>query len=177
MENLEKEKYVKIWSFPEYRRYSPGECAAPRAFDKLSMSGTLYDMGCGTGRAGKWFSEKGLDVTLVDFAPNAPEVDLPFIEACLWEIDLPKKDYVYCVDVLEHIPPERVDEVISNLKSCGKTLYLQIHCHEDGFGKLINEKLHLTIKPQEWWVDKFPGCTSRDLGNTVEIIYETNISE
>jgi len=173
LEQHEREKYQKIWSFPEYRRYSPGESSAPRAFDKLSMrSGqTLYDMGCGTGRAGQWFANKGLDVTLVDFAPNAPEVDLPFIEACLWGLpDMPIVDYVYCTDVLEHIPPEKVDDVIAGLKSVGKRLYLQIHCNEDGFGSLINERLHLTVQPPKWWVSKFPDCKYRDHANTVEII-------
>ena len=32
--------------------------------------------------------------------------------------------------------------------------FFQIYLQEEPFGELIGEKLHLTVRPKEWWVEK-----------------------
>lgn len=150
----EKSKYTRMWDRPEYRRYSPGGEAVPDALKFMSKGQTVYDLGCGTGVAGSLMAGEGMNVTLVDFAPNAVKYPLPFIEACLWEMDLPRADWIFCADVLEHIPTDRVDDVLRKIADTCINAYLQIHCRPDGCGALIGETLHMTVKSPEWWLAK-----------------------
>lgn len=119
--------------------------------------GTLVDIGCGTGRAGVELAKKH-DVTLMDFIPDAVDefVTLPFVRQNLWA-RWPRRrwDYGYCCDVLEHMPPERVDAVLANIrKHCTRKVFFSIHFEQDQFGAIVGHPLHLTVKPFVWWRDK-----------------------
>lgn len=156
---LEQEiaKYKAMWGYQQYRMYSPGQGSLHYFLSNTPWApgDTVLDAGCGTGRAGAAMAEVGLMPTLMDFVPDAVEAKkLPFIEANLWGIplDTPRFDWVYCVDVLEHIPPLMVSPVLAGLARVSrKGGYLQIACFEDGCGSLIGAKLHLTVHPPVWW--------------------------
>jgi len=157
----EREKYRRMWTeVPGYRSNSPGERLVP-VFVKQAeweKGDTLIDLGCGTGRAGLELSNLGFNVTLLDITKSAidPEAQsLPFIEYCLWEPTTLKFAWVYCCDVLEHIPPEHVDAVLDNIAAIAqKGAFLQIALWPEVFGKQIGETLHLTVEPDEWWLEK-----------------------
>ncbi len=70
----ERRKYEECWAHDDYRKYSPGESVLPIFKSIARRRGTLVDIGCGTGRAGQHLADAGFDVTLLDFARNAPEV-------------------------------------------------------------------------------------------------------
>lgn len=169
----ERAKYMRMWERPEYHRYSPGAAHAPRALAALGMKPgeTLYDLGCGNCQAVPIFAAHGLIVRAADIAmtpalaawamektKHLPTERLPlFTGVCLWSIPMnwPPRDYVFCCDVLEHIPPGHVDSVLLHMKRLtGKAGYLNIHCAPDGCGKLIGETLHLTVERPEWWMAK-----------------------
>lgn len=153
----EQDKYRRMWAHPAYRQYSPGEQAVATFLGGLPWKAgdSLVDLGCGTGRAGAALAAAGLRVQLLDFCRDAVEVaGLTFIEAVLWALPpgLPRYEWIYCVDVLEHIPPEYVDATLDGMADL--TLqggYLQIACTPDGCGALIGERLHLTVQPPAWW--------------------------
>lgn len=152
----ERAKYERIWRKDSYRAYSPGEQAIPIFAQLVRKRGSLLDIGCGTGRAGAALRDRGYDVTLMDFAANAPEPDLPFINQNLWTAwpHGRRWDYGYCCDVMEHIPPKKVDAVLRNIfEHCGR-VFFSIHFGEDNLGKLIGHPLHLTVQPFTWWRDK-----------------------
>lgn len=159
MDNLaavEREKYVAIWQREEYRRVSPGMIESDRAWQVCGIrsGATLIDFGSGPARATKWFEDRGVDVVAVDFAPNARETDVPFVEACLWDMPdaLPPADFGYCCDVMEHIPTEKVWEVLSGIAArVKKAAYFRIATRPDKMGRLIGRPLHLTINRGEWW--------------------------
>ena len=69
-------------------------------------------------------------------------------------------EYGYCTDVMEHIPPEHVDQVLLNILRSAQHVFFQIDCQEDVCGKLIGEQLHLSVHPYSWWLKKFTelGC-------------------
>jgi SAM-dependent methyltransferase len=156
----EKRKYKEIWGYSQYRHHSPGEWCLP-IFKQLvrKYEGTLIDLGCGTGRAGDQLSELGFQVTLLDFADNCLDYQIkkkehPFIVSNLWGNWKGRWDYGYCCDVMEHMPPEKVDSVLKKIsKNCGKCFF-NIHFSDDNFGKLVGHPLHLTVKPFLWWLDK-----------------------
>ena len=173
--NDEQVKYLKAWSHDDYRRWSPGEQCVPLFLEtaKPESGETLVDWGCGTGRGGHALWNEGLDVTLLDFAVNCLDEDvqhdvaagkrLNFLEHDLTQpIDL-RSDYGFCCDVMEHIPEEDVDKVLTNILQNSLHVFFQISTVEDHFGHAIDEigeHLHLTVKPYSWWLQKFAdfGC-------------------
>lgn len=156
----EKEKYFRMWQHKPYRRSSPGERNATlfRSCVQYERGDTLIDLGCGTGRGGAALAAKGFNAFLFDLVPSAVDdhVKLPFIEGNIWDLSgLPVFDWIYCTDVLEHVPPEQVDNTLAGMAAITrKGGFLTISHVVDGYGAAINERLHLTIEPFEWWYEK-----------------------
>lgn len=155
----ERDKYIAMWNRDEYRVVAPGEDYA-QSFLKMvcpDEGKSVIDFGCGTGRAGLCFSKAGLKVTLLDFAPNCLDegVVLPFVEHDLTEPIPITADYGYCTDVMEHIPPEQVDLVITNIMRASGRVFFAISLVPDNMGALIGEPLHLSVHDFGWWFDKF----------------------
>lgn len=168
----EKDKYELVWTYPEYRRNSPAERKVEEIYREARKweAKTVVDYGCGTGRLSLMLSERGFDVTLVDHAVNCLDEAVEdrlghkFIQGCLWEVEV-DGDFGVCVDVLEHIPENRVEGVLSKIRTPHG--YFQIATNMDGFGpKLIGEHLHLTVHPMGWWMERikrfFPDAVQMD---------------
>lgn len=170
---IERAKYLEVWQRPEYRVVSPGMNEAERAsfVMRLRKGMSLYDFGAGPARATLWFQNvHGIKATAIDFAPNARETDVPFIEANLWELPetLPPADVGYCCDVMEHIPPEQIAMVLHGIVKHVRTgCYFRIATRPDHMGpKLIGKPLHMTVQPWQWWRDAVE--TAFDIVDVVE---------
>ena len=59
------------------------------------------------------------------------ETGVPFVNACLWDFCL-KADIGFCVDVMEHIPPEKVGDVLDRIKDAVGRVFFQINYGKDG---------------------------------------------
>jgi hypothetical protein len=154
----ERDKYERMWSFPAYRVLSPGENSVDDFLEIVKPVGTVIDFGCGTGRAALKIKEAGLEVILVDFANNCRDTEAAHLQ--FYQLDLSEPmpfrvPFGYCTDVMEHIPPGSIDAVIANIMSTARTVFFQISTVEDRAGAIINQKLHLTVQPHEWWCEKF----------------------
>lgn len=156
----ERQKYERMWNVSAYRNYAPGEKLAHTAFSEMAMKpgDKLIDFGCGTGRPAMEFQRLGASVLGVDHATNCLDQgsNITFLQCCLW--DMPPNlltDYGYCTDVMEHIPPEKVDAVLSEIKRIVRNkVFFQIATFPDGMGKRIGETLHLTVQHPDWWKAK-----------------------
>ena len=98
------------------------------------------------------------DVLLVDFAPNCRDEEaagLPFVELDLSEPMPLREQFGYCIDVMEHIPPDQVETVIRNIMDSASTVFFQISTVDDRMGAMINRALHLSVCPHAWWRKKF----------------------
>lgn len=152
----EDEKYRQMWALPAYRDMSPGEGFAAE-FVKLAgiaKETSVIDFGCGTGRGGRAIHAlTGCSVVLTDFADNCLDAgnQLPFVVSDLAEPIGLKADVGYCTDVMEHIPPEQVRDVIDNIMACVKTCYFKIAMFPDNMGALIGHPLHLSVFPAPIW--------------------------
>ena len=167
--NPEAQKYRRLWEMEEYRRVAPGESMASQFLTIAAprRGAHVLDLGCGSGRGGLVLAVVGgLRVTLIDFARNCLDADVremlttqaatfTFLKADL-EQPLPAAaEYGFCCDVMEHIPPENVDRVLDNCLRAATHCFFSISLLSDRHGELIGETLHLTVRPYEWWLEKF----------------------
>lgn len=170
----ERETYEQMWGVPVYSEYAPGE-EYVEAFLEMSGAGrasSVLDAGCGTGKGAVALRSRGFEVTMCDLTGaaivlEARRMHLPFLEACLWQ-DLRKvvgfHDWVYCCDVLEHVPPPFVMLVTSRLLEVArKGVFLSIALHPDDYGAWVGKPLHQTVQSFSAWRDQL-----RELGTMRE---------
>jgi len=158
-ELTEKDKYTAMWNYDEYRGCAPGEFCADKFLEVVKPDSSIIDFGCGTGRGALAIHNAGHDVLCIDFASNcrdeAAEI-LPFIEWDLTQVIPIGAKYGYCTDVMEHIPPEDVEKVITNIMNSVTEAFFQISLVDDVCGTLIGHPLHLSVHPYSWWMELFP---------------------
>jgi len=183
--NPEAAKYGEMWKHQEYRNISPGEQLAQGFLTvaRPAPGAHVVDFGCGTGRGALVLAVVGgLRVTMVDFVNNCLDDDirpmletqahaLRFLKVDLERGPLPNAEYGYCTDVMEHIPPDKVDLVLNNILCAARHVFFSISTEDDSCGRLIGETLHLTVQPYSWWLQKFHdrGCVvhwAEDSGRT-----------
>ena len=167
----EKKKYDKMFgctSFTYCDKPTPWLLVFFAHFEKkFKKYHSITDFGCGRGETYFYFREKGLDVQFVDITDqgllesvrNALVLgyDLTFHEQSLWNMDarVVPTNWIFCVDVLEHIPTEKVDCVLEKMSN--RTLLggmFSICLKKDNCGAYIKEKLHLTVKSGAWWLER-----------------------
>lgn len=179
--NPEQAKYEKMWQHEAYRRVIPGAQVAEQFLRvaKPRSGSTVIDFGAGTGEGALTIViladalfRAPVRVHMLDFAANCLDADvrkalttqahvLEFSQHDLTKPVTISAPYGFCTDVMEHIPPEDVDRVLTNILQAAQHVFFQISCVEDACGVMIGEKLHLTVQPPAWWKKKFEdlGCT------------------
>lgn len=165
----EQRKYESVWKENQYREFSPGQRAFHvfKLVDRLREAGvwSVLDAGCGSGKLmkalietpGETFNVRGFDIAGNCLDPYFRGREREFLDiGCLWDDKAMTRifDAVICVDVLEHIPTDKIPDVLSNLRRCArKYCYLGIALHHDHYGpKLLGEPLHLTVQEPNWWL-------------------------
>lgn len=104
--------------------------------EKLGFDDIL-DYGCGKGS--------------LDF-PNIKRYD-PGVEE--FKEDPPEADLVVCTDVLEHIEPDLIDNVLSHIQSkMRKKGYFTIGLDEANKKLPDGRNAHVLIRPIDWWIEK-----------------------
>lgn len=172
LEARERDTYRNVWAYvDDYALHSPGEQRV-RMFTDIahpSAGATVFDAGCGSGKGALALRDWGLAVTMGDLTPDglvSEAQDLPYIDVCLWR-DLRalgrytfggKFDYVYCCDVLEHLPTAYTMLAVANMLAVARRgVFLSVGTQEDTFGYLAGTKLHQTVESFVWWRDHLAG--------------------
>lgn len=155
-----QQTYVKLWDTATYRRYVPGLHYVDAALEVLrpEMGASFIDFGCGTGRPAAELRKRGYGVVGIDFAENCLDegVDIPFLIADLAQRIQLTAQFGFCTDVMEHVAPEHIDEVLLTIVDCVRQgVFFSIALDYDQFGPmLIGKPLHLTVKDAKWWREK-----------------------
>lgn len=113
--------------------------------DMVNATGakTLLDYGCGSNRS--LLKVLDCDVAYNGYDPAVPEFsEEPF--PC---------DCVVCIDVLEHIEPEKLDHVLDHIRSLTlKNAFLSVHTGAALKFLSDGRNAHLIQKPSSWWLPK-----------------------
>ncbi|MFC3226399.1 class I SAM-dependent methyltransferase [Marinibaculum pumilum] len=147
-----------MWTRPEYQE-DHVTVLARSAHTALRMQAgySILDIGAGAGHASAYFQQQGLSVLAIDIARNAlePEIQVPLLTACLWDMPVSiGAKWAFCADVMEHIPPDHVEQVLAFVARSAETAVFSISTVPDTGGALINEVLHMTVEPSAWWTGK-----------------------
>lgn len=157
LEDREREKYRAMWDRDVYRKVAPGEMKVEQAIEALGMlpGESVIDFGCGTGRASAKFDSLGFSVTAIDFAENCLDagVNVPLTVSCLWDLPDIRGKYGYCTDVMEHIPGDKVMDVLRGIAERTDSAFFNIATRDDSLGVLIGRKLHLSVMPGDVWLN------------------------
>jgi hypothetical protein len=99
----------------------------------------VLDYGCGKGKLRHVLPE------IRCYDPAIPEFDCPPNPA----------DLVICRDVMEHVEPECVDDVLAHIKSLTKrAAYFVISCRLAAKKLPDGRNTHISVHPPEWWQAK-----------------------
>ena len=152
-------KYKRVWNeIPGYGNYSPADVVIGPMLGLLAKHNvkTVLDAGCGSGKALKKLLDAGYDAKGVDITLDGL-IDKSLVKNCvattLWDIPLKEGyDAVICIDIMEHIPTTKVRDVLRELsRLCKGFAIFQIALQPDGYGKAIDDVLHLSLfKPEDW---------------------------
>ncbi len=83
-----------------------------------------------------------------------------------------KFDGVVCTDVLEHIHPDDIENVVTEIFSFAKKfVFFDIATVEDNKILSNGENAHLIVKPHKWWLDFLKPFNSKN--NHLKIVLKT----
>lgn len=136
---------------------SSAAAVVPRLFDTF-LGGAphtfrVLDVGCGEGHWGKEFENRGCEVLGLD-GDYVTDPVIPFRPTDLTDPlpDLGQFDLVLCLEVAEHLPPERADSFVAELCSLAKLnkpiIFSAAIPGQGGTG-------HLNEQWPEYWVERF----------------------
>lgn len=100
-----------------------------------------------------------------EYDPGVPEIE---------NLPVGVFDMVCCIDVLEHIEPECLDDVLRSIRArTGKVACMTIHTGRAGKFLPDGRNAHLIQRPKKWWkrrlIRHFGHITFRDVSRTTFI--------
>jgi hypothetical protein len=107
----------------------------------------ILDYGAGHGGFGIAVREKysSESYTIYEYEPSRPD-----------HIQPPEpRDFVICIDVLEHIEPEFLENVLNELQRVTRQYgYFTISCRKANKMIKDGQNAHLIVQPPDWWKSK-----------------------
>lgn len=112
--------------------------------DKWGQIRSILDYGCGRSRTVDWLGHL-MGAKPFRFDPAIPEFS---------NLPVARTDLVLCTDVMEHIPMEGIDRVLSSIKLLSDNAFFTIALTEAKEILPNGENAHCTIRPGKWWAEK-----------------------
>ena len=112
---------------------------------------TILDYGCGKAKFHSiLFNNKKVPGSPmgVDITPYDPAI------AKFANKPTGKYDLVLCVDVMEHVQEDKVEEVLKDIFTFSNRIFLTITCYPATQVLLNGKNAHYTIKEPDWWKEK-----------------------
>jgi len=121
----------------------------------LKKSVRVLDYGCGKGTFVKYVEKTYTHIDMSGYDPAIEEYS---------KQPEGKFDFIWCTDVLEHIEPELLENVLNHIYELSSNfLYVSANCSKAKKTLIDGRNAHLIIKPKEWWKNHF-----QKLGNIIK---------
>lgn len=113
---------------------------------QIGMCKSTLDYGCGKGvLIKKLRNHFGSSLEINGYDPCVAEYDIPYSPA----------DIVTCFDVLEHIEPDKINDVLDDISKKTTGLFICIVDLLPAQKKLVDGRnAHLLLAPPGWWLDR-----------------------
>jgi len=112
---------------------------------------SIVDVGCGHNEFCQMLRQK-LPIAAVGVDCSCPSADIQ-ADADNLPFEDESFDLLTSFDMLEHIPPDEIDKVLSEFKRVSKRFLLQISLRQAP-SRIDGEILHPIVKPADWWMKK-----------------------
>lgn len=156
VDTKERTKYDECWM----TGYGKSQCALPLVSHvkvRSKKNWKCLDLGCGDGTTVDLLNKNDVNCTGVDITLFGLQKGIAgkYREAPLWRLPFEDNefDYTFSTDVLEHIPTEKVRDVIKEIYRVTK--YRTFHVIAMFPGIRNGVVLHMTLKKIEWWRSQF----------------------
>lgn len=110
--------------------------------------GSILDYGCGEGSLRAWLPDKALYLGCREYDPAIPGKGGPP------DFKRPEfADLVVCTDVLEHVEPDKISNVLSHIGSLARKAIFLVVCLRPS-SKLLSDGVtnaHLLVRSPAWW--------------------------
>jgi len=151
----ERAKYVDLASRAgsSYGSTNHGKAAIPLVQRLRPAPRFVVDFGCGRNDFIRDLRRLGIDGIGIDFAFPEADVAQPMHKTGLLDS---VADVVTSFDALEHLLPEDVDPVLSEMRRVGR---MRAHfvfsiCTRPSRTTVAGEGLHPTVQPLAWWMER-----------------------
>jgi hypothetical protein len=125
---------------------------------------TVLDFGCGQGK---------MIIRLMEIFPNLKIQGYdPGVERYAVFPTTPV-DLIHSADVLEHIEPDYLVDVLTKLWNLGQYQYHNIACHPAKKTLPDGRNCHLIIEEPEWWLEKIKSTLDPDCKLVYTNVYHT----
>lgn len=154
-EEIEQARYNAVY----LKGYGAAQPMDIVTFCKIEPTARLLDLGCGGATLADVFENyTGIDVSDVIIEQNRRTKKGAFECSSFYRLSVllgQAYDAAVCSDVMEHIPPDKVDDCLKEIASLKIPLVgFNICCRDSAARGPFSETLHPTNKPPLWWIEK-----------------------
>lgn len=144
-----KEQNARLHQSGVYGRRGGRHCDDVISLCKIFNARTILDYGCGKGNFKELIDKRNEDFLVINYDPCIPEFSKQPENA----------DIVLCADVLEHIEPECLDDVLRHISSLKNKLVYFVIATKPDYTKTLPDgsNPHKIIEKLNWWYDTLGG--------------------
>jgi len=145
-----KDVYQKLMDTTDYGKHEKNKCPGAKFFPMFEkfIDPPVMDLGCGTGDTVRLLKSKGIFADGIDWVNLNNDM---MVRDITQPIDMFGYNTALCIDVLEHIPEEKVHVLLFNIAQCKKAV-VSVHTGSSIFCDDI--ELHITQHSFKWWERK-----------------------
>ena len=156
------DSYVRQLQLLHKQKSSFGDSGRYKHIDQWlanNRCSSIIDYGCGKGHVLENISKRYAHIRCTNYDPGYAKFSKrPGAPA----------ELVICADVLEHIEPDLIDNVLKDIESLTlNTAYLIIDTKPAGKNLPDGRNAHLIVESQEWWTNKVETVTDFRIMNNM----------